>query len=267
MTTSPRTIRLELHCHTVSSKDGLMNPAAVVRVARRVGLDAVAITDHDSIEGAQELERLVARERIPLRVIVGEERTLADGSHLIGLFLKEPIQAVELEAAIDEIRQQNGLCLIPHPFRRKDGLLREDVGRLKCFEGRPAAFELFSAKSSAEDNRKARGLLATHLAPFGGSDAHYDSDLGESMNVITWTGDLRDSIEKMFRRETPFQILGRVQKQNETERAYAPVYYRCRKFVRLPGSLLPLAKSCYRWYRSVRYGVGQKPLMEVYAHS
>lgn len=247
--------------------DGLISFEGLLRAAEAVGLDAVAITDHDTITGALEFAAWVRRCGATLQVIVGEERTLADGSHFIGLFLREPIQAVELGEAIREIEAQGGLCLVPHPFRRKDGLLRNGWEPLALLSGRPAGFELFSAKCSAAENERARRLLETGLAPFGGSDAHYECDLGECVNEIEWAGDLRRSVERMLRREGTMRILGKPQAPGAAERRYAPWYYRFKRYARVPKVLLPAAKQCYRSFRNWKHGVGRKPLREVYRHT
>src|SRR5262249_43085321 len=86
---TPRLINVELHCHTVFSKDGLISFDSLIRTAQAVGLDALAITDHDTIEGAREFQQRAQAGTLPLQIIVGEEKTLSDGSHLIGLFLRE----------------------------------------------------------------------------------------------------------------------------------------------------------------------------------
>ena len=259
-------INVELHCHTVFSKDGLMDFDGLISTAQAVGLDALAITDHDTVEGALEFRRLAASRGLRLQIIVGEERTLSDGSHLIGLFLEAPIQSTELTDVLREIESQGGVVMIPHPFRKKDGLLRDGLERLELFKNRTAGFELFSAKCSYAENQRARELLGSSLSPFGGSDAHYECDLGESLNVIAWQDDLKTSLLRMLQRKLPFQILGKVQAQGAGERAYAPLYYRIKKFMKLPRPLLPLAKQAYRCYRNTRHGIGRKPLVEVYAH-
>lgn len=261
-------LNVELHCHTVASFDGVITLDALLQTLEAAGLDAVAVTDHDTIEGALGLRELVQKRGLPIGVIIGEERTLDDGSHLIGLFLERPIQSRDLAGALHEIEGQGGLCLIPHPFRRKDGLLRNGLDPLKLFAGRVAGFELFSAKCSFEENRTAASLLqSSALTPFGGSDAHYESDLGECVNEVSRRGDLRASIQHMFERRAPFRILGKLQREADGERQYAPLYYKVRKLVRLPRFVLPMAKQCYRRYRNLRYGIGRKALREVYRHA
>jgi hypothetical protein len=257
---------LELHCHTAFSKDGLMEFQALVQTAAAVGLSALAITDHDTVEGARTFQQLARDQGLPLQIIVGEEKTLSDGSHLLGLFLQKEIESSDLPEALREIEGQGGICLIPHPFRRKDGLLRDGLERLRHFEHRIAGFELFSAKCSQAENCRARELLATSLSPFGGSDAHYECDLGESLNLVTWQGDWKMSLSLMLQRKAPFRILGKAQAEGAVERSYAPLYYRWRKFLRVPRPLVPLARQGYRWYRNKKHGVGRKPLIEIYAH-
>lgn len=257
--------KVEFHCHTVFSMDGLIRFDSLLRAADRVGLDAVAVTDHDTIEGALEFQRWAHKRGARLQVIVGEEKTLSDGSHFIGFFLREPLTSGSLAGAVAEIHSQGGLCLAPHPFRSKDGVLRESLDSLPLLEEAGAGFELFNSKCSWETNRRARELLATRLNPFGGSDAHYESDLGECVNVMPWQGDLRRTIELMLRRRSPLRILGTRQTESTGERAYAPWYYRVRKYVRMPKPLLPAAKQCYRWYRNSTRGVGLKPLVEIHA--
>lgn len=264
---SASVLKVEFHCHTTASKDGLIPYDSLLATARKAGLDAIAITDHDTIEGALAVEKLARDTGSSLQIIVGEEKTLDDGSHFIGLFLQRHIESGELAGAIAEIEAQGGLCLVPHPFRRKDGLFRDGLERLKWFEGRAAGFELFSAKCSFEENQRAAELLSTSLTPFGGSDAHYECDLGESLNEIADAGDLRASVRAMFERRAPFRILGKPQTAGAGERRYAPWYYKVKKYVGLPKLLVPAAKQCYRRYRNLTRGTGLKPLREVHRHA
>jgi predicted metal-dependent phosphoesterase TrpH len=62
----------DLHMHTQYS-DGQDSPAEVLEWAERVGLDVIAITDHDCIDGAEIAADLAARSGTGPDVIVGEE--------------------------------------------------------------------------------------------------------------------------------------------------------------------------------------------------
>jgi PHP domain len=257
----------ELHCHTVFSPDGLITFDGMRRTAARRGVDVVCITDHDTIEGAVAFQRRARVLGSPLEVVIGEERTLEDGSHLIGLFLHEDIKSTRLQDAVLEIHQQGGLVLMPHPFRRKDGLLRavdqpaeEDVRGID-------AFEIFNAKGSFDDNRRARDLLRLRLGIFGGSDAHYECDMAQCVCELPLRGGIEESLRAMLRCEVPFLVRGIPKRPGSTERKYAPLYYRIRPYVRLPRALLPVAKQAYRIYRNTLAHVGRPSLEDVYRHA
>ncbi len=78
---------VDLHLHTTAS-DGTMSPSELVRHARLKGLQAIAITDHDTIEGLD--EGLIEAERIGIELIPGVEISVeySSGSmHLLGYFI------------------------------------------------------------------------------------------------------------------------------------------------------------------------------------
>ncbi|HOX45316.1 MAG TPA: PHP domain-containing protein [Myxococcota bacterium] len=85
--------RIDLHAHTTAS-DGSLRPAELVQLAARLGLRAVALTDHDGLDGLA--EGLAEGRRLGLEVVPGIElSTRRDGLgslHLLGLWL-EPTDA------------------------------------------------------------------------------------------------------------------------------------------------------------------------------
>ena len=58
------TDRADLHCHTYYS-DGELSPQAAAEEARRIGLRALAITDHDTMEGLKEITPVPGLEIVP----------------------------------------------------------------------------------------------------------------------------------------------------------------------------------------------------------
>ena len=251
---APRTLRVELHCHTVASHDGHITFDGLVRVARRRGIDVVAITDHDTIDGAVEFRRFAERRGAGPWIVVGEERTLEDGSHVIGLFLREAIRSTTLADAAREIAEQGGICVLPHPFRRRDGVLRDDGGaalvRDLVSDGAPSslAFEIFNPKCSPEENRRARELLGSGLAVVGGSDAHYEADVGECVNLVAYETDTETSVRRALAEPGRVTVLGAPQRPGSSGRQYAPLYYRIKPYFRVPRPLVPVANRLYRLY-------------------
>lgn len=160
-------VKVAIHLHTHYSYDSNMSPRALIEAVRRMGLDWVAVTDHDEIAGAIE-----AREIGGIGVIVGEEVSTADG-HLIGLFLERRIRpdmsAVE---TVSEIRAQGGLVLAPHPFCTLcDNSLHAAVEQLADSLD---AVEVFNAQNPLpwQDRRAAAFADRVGLPAYVGMDAH-----------------------------------------------------------------------------------------------
>jgi predicted metal-dependent phosphoesterase TrpH len=77
----------DLHIHTTAS-DGLFSPEEVVRMAKDTGLQAIAITDHDTVGGVA--QAAVAAAKLGMELVPGIEiSTLADGQdvHVLGYFV------------------------------------------------------------------------------------------------------------------------------------------------------------------------------------
>jgi dephospho-CoA kinase len=164
---------VDLHMHTWHSKDCLSDPADVVATARRVGLDRIAVTDHDQIQGAFEASLLA-----PDLVIIGEEVRTAEGLDLIGLFLTAHIAPGQsLRAVADEIHDQGGVVYLPHPFDRWRG---GDEGFFSTVIDCVDVVEVFNARvHDAERNERARLWAERQGLPIGaGSDAHTLGEIG-----------------------------------------------------------------------------------------
>jgi predicted metal-dependent phosphoesterase TrpH len=170
---------VDLHMHTNASPDCLNSPGEVVRQARELGLDRIAITDHDQIEGAFE-----ARELDPELVIVGEEVRTAEGLDLIGLFLTAHIsRGGTFREVADEIRRQGGVVYVPHPFDSHRGTTEDFLeGVRDCID----AVEGFNARihDSRRNERAQQWALARGLPLGAGSDAHLLSEIGRARVIM-----------------------------------------------------------------------------------
>ena len=80
------TRRIDLHTHSLKS-DGAQTPADVVRTAHAAGLSAIALTDHDNIEGVP--EALAEGQRLGIEVIPGVELSAQSDTelHILGYFI------------------------------------------------------------------------------------------------------------------------------------------------------------------------------------
>jgi predicted metal-dependent phosphoesterase TrpH len=102
--------------HTTVS-DGWPTPEELVDHARDVTLDVIAVTDHDSIEGALRAAEHAGRRSRP-HVIIGEEVSSRDG-HIVGLFLERRVKpGMSAAATVHAIHDQGGIAIAAHPFWR-----------------------------------------------------------------------------------------------------------------------------------------------------
>ncbi|MCS7062158.1 MAG: PHP-associated domain-containing protein [Anaerolineae bacterium] len=167
-------IDVELHAHTRFSADSLNRLSDVIGICRKVGLQRIAITDHNEIEGA-----LRAREMAPDLIIVGEEVMTTQGE-LLCLFIEERIPpGLTPEAAIARVREQGGLVGASHPFDypQRAGLGPDNVIRLR---NQLDFLETYNARTrDPRANERANALaLALGLPRIVGSDAHTLAEIG-----------------------------------------------------------------------------------------
>jgi len=198
----PRWGRADLHMHTTVS-DGWPTPSQLVEhAARRAGLDLIAITDHDTIEGARRAADYAAR-RTKLHVIVGEEVSSRDG-HIIGLFLDHRVKpGLSAAATIHAIHEQGGIAIAAHPFWRTQRQVRtgnpvHGVGWLAA----ELAFDGIEVENATPGfylfNQLARRLnLGLGAAELGGSDAHIVDAVGRAFTEFPGKtpAELRKAIE------------------------------------------------------------------------
>jgi predicted metal-dependent phosphoesterase TrpH len=106
--------RADLHLHTIYSYDGTASVPAILKRAKQLGLDVIAITDHDEIEGA--LKAMEIAPNYGVEVIPGIEITTADGD-LLALFITEKVDAgLSLIETVLRVRELGGICIAPHPM-------------------------------------------------------------------------------------------------------------------------------------------------------
>lgn len=114
--------KADLHFHTWHSIDSLISPKAAVELAVSKDIRVLAITDHDSIDGALAAQAYARKHNLPVEIIIGEE-IYSNGGHVIGLFLKERVESfLPLEDTLDELNRQDAIIIIPHLLFDEDVL-------------------------------------------------------------------------------------------------------------------------------------------------
>ncbi len=181
--------KADIHIHTTYS-DGLMTPEAVVEhAATETDLKVIAISDHDTIEGAVAARHFWQRHKADfghLHIILASEITSQDGD-ILGLFLSHDVPAgTSATETVEAIHAQGGLAVAVHPFSLLlPGMVKGVKGRIQSlpFDGvevrNAAPTEFFGNYLTRWFNRRWQRLPET-----GGTDAHFLSTVGQTYTLF-----------------------------------------------------------------------------------
>lgn len=174
----------DLHIHSNYSHDSAMSIEAIIKAAKKIGLERIAVTDHNEIEGA-----IKAHRKEPGYAIPGIEISSLEG-HVLCLGVKEKIEPYIPAAQVIEWAHDNGgIAIAAHPY----DVFREAMGDL-CKKLKFDAIEINGgclvgngyAVKAAKDSKKPL---------VGGSDAHIERQLG-LVKTKTEGKDILEAIRK-----------------------------------------------------------------------
>lgn len=171
------TIKVEFHCHTVFSKDSLTRPEDLVKAARRIGLDRLIVTDHNSTGGA-----FAAQAIDPELVIIGEEIMTTRGELLASYMNEEIPPLLTPQETIKQLRQQGAFISVSHPMDPQRGWNKDDL--LEILPG-VDAIEVFNSRCMlATYNDLALAFAREYDIPGTvGSDAHVSYEVGRAILI------------------------------------------------------------------------------------
>jgi predicted metal-dependent phosphoesterase TrpH len=173
-------LRCEFHCHSIYSKDSLSIPKKIIDVCIKKRIDRIAITDHDTIRGALEAQKID-----PQRVIVGEEISTTSGE-LLAYFIKEEIPSkLSAKETIRRLQMQDAFISVAHPFdtlRQGHWQLPELLKILPDID----AIEIFNARCMVKGANQSAYEFAQkyNLSGMAGSDAHILYEIGRALLVL-----------------------------------------------------------------------------------
>lgn len=161
---------MDLHIHTKYSMDSLLEPKTIIKLALKRGLSAIAITDHNTLKGSLVTMHEASSVK-DLMVIPGVE-VKTDMGDVIGLYIQDKITAREFHEVVEEIRRQDGLVVLPHPYNRHKGVVEELITYVDVVE-------VLNARNSRVKNDKAL-RVANYLdkPAIACSDAHFTFEIG-----------------------------------------------------------------------------------------
>jgi predicted metal-dependent phosphoesterase TrpH len=177
----PLPIKIDLHVHTRYSRDCSTNLEDVLFYSKRKGLSGVAITDHDSVEGAL---RLLEMENDGLTIIPGIEVSTVQG-HILGLNVTTPIRpGLSARETVDRIHEVGGIAVAAHP----SAMFKAGIG----LSGRTASYGLDAVEVinsslfpfSLMNYMSKRLAVRLGLPQTAGSDSHIPETIGLAYTVM-----------------------------------------------------------------------------------
>ena len=184
-------MKADLHMHSTASPDAKVDPIDILRKMRAKGFGAVAILDHNSIEGSLRASKVA--EEIGMILVRGLEVS-SEAGHIGALRVEEMIpRGLSPDETVDRIHSLGGLAVALHPYRMSTGV-GEDVVKRCHFD----AVEIVNGFTSDRRNGKARALAdSLELSYTAGSDAHYEKEMGSAYLEIEDSSDADELLKKI----------------------------------------------------------------------
>jgi predicted metal-dependent phosphoesterase TrpH len=181
-------LKIDLHIHTNHS-DSSSPVEKILEAARKRSLDAIAITDHNTMVAYYYAVKIAT----DLIIIPGFEINTVDG-HLLILGIKNlPFKSLRSAMEITKYaRKNNGVIIIPHPnipfIGVSEKVIRQIVpDAIETHNSNVPFFNYFTKK-----NTKLADKLS--LPKTGGSDAHNHKSVGDAYTIVDAASKTVDSI-------------------------------------------------------------------------
>jgi len=188
-------LKIDFHVHTRYSDDCSTSLRDVITYSKRKGLDGVAITDHNTVEGAL---RLLENNTDDLIIIPGIEVSTKDG-HILGINVAKSIpRGLSIEETVKKIHEAGGIAIAAHPsaiYKSGIGLsgkiLSQGIDAVEVINSSALPFLLLSYLSR-------RLACRVRLPQTGGSDSHLPETIGLAYTIVNGV-DEKSEIEEIIR--------------------------------------------------------------------
>jgi len=171
---------LDPHIHSTYSSDSTASPRDIVKKAKSIGLDAIAVADHNTIKGA--LATVEEAKKIDNFVVIPAMEISSSKGHIVALGIKEDVKkGLSPEKTVKKIRELGGIAIAAHPFvSYREGLcdhVKElDIDAIETLNSRYVfGYSNWRAKNLAEKR---------NIPEIGASDAHFLGAIGSCVTEL-----------------------------------------------------------------------------------
>ena len=170
---------VDMHLHALpNSTDSFLTLEEIVTLAKLRGLDAICLTDHDSM-GGREFAAEYSR-KVGFPIFVGVEYFSLWGDITAWGVDSFPDHRGDAQSFIDHVNAANGFCVSCHPFRNNKRGFEDHLRDAQGLHG----VEVLNGSTPMEENRRAlRYARELGLKTIGASDAHTVEQIGK---YVTW---------------------------------------------------------------------------------
>jgi len=186
------------HIHSIYSGDAKGTPRQIIKRAIRIGLDAIAIADHDTLHGSKVAEK-EAKDFKDIIVVPAMELSTSKG-HIVALGIEDQIEkGISPQEAVDRIHEQSATAIVPHPFiRYREGLL------VNIQDLRMDAIETLNSRYIfGYSNWRARRFAKDKNLPMiGASDAHFVAAIGSCFTLVDAEPSVDDILKAIVKGKT-----------------------------------------------------------------
>lgn len=165
---------IDLHMHEKRhSLDSKLALEEMVEISKKRGLDAICITDHDSMGLRKYAEEYSEKTGFP--IFVGIEFSSLQGDILAFGIDHYPEERIGAQEFIDDVHAQGGVVISAHPFRHNRRGLEGNLDILTGVD----AIEILNGSTLPDAAMMAVTYAKKYgFAVTGGSDCHYPDKVG-----------------------------------------------------------------------------------------
>jgi predicted metal-dependent phosphoesterase TrpH len=175
-----------IHFHSKYSYDSILSIKSIVNFALKENLNFLVLTDHDAISGSIALKEYINKNNYNIEVLISAEYNTEYGD-IIALNINSEIKNMEFDLFVNEVKEQNGLLLLPHPYKGHK--------HIDYISTRVDLIEVFNARTDDISNEKAYRLAETNnIRKYYSTDAHNYASLKNSIIEFKNKGSLVESL-------------------------------------------------------------------------